>query len=101
MILLRLVALLLPQLLLGYFVAGSHDLLWGFNQTSAGFTTLLVGLGLSPLLCLAWIVVESRHAWKHFRRHKSITLLLGPLLAMLILVEALAIDLFILSHFRM
>jgi len=97
----RVIALTLPQLTLGYFIAGSRDLLWGFNQTSAGFTTLLAALALSPLLCLAWFIVEVRHAYLFLRIMKQIARILWPLLALLILIESLYIDAYILSFFRM
>lgn len=97
----RVIAILLPQLTLGYFIAGSNDLLLGFNQTSAGFTTLLAALALSPLLCLAWLIVEARYAFKRVRSMKLVVLIQGPLLALLILIEALFIDVYILGHFRM
>jgi len=94
-------AAFLPQLTLAYFIAGSNDWLGGFNQTSAGFTTMLfLWLG-SPLLCLAWMIVEARYAFRHFRSRGLLTLILGPLLAMLFLLESLAIALYILSFARM
>lgn len=97
----RAIALILPQLTLGYFIAGSRDLLWGFNQTSAGFTTLLAALALSPLLCLACFIIEVRYAYRRLRGMKQIAQILRPLLALLILVESLYIDAYILSYFRM
>jgi len=97
----RIIASLLPQLTLGYFIAGSHDMLWGFNQTSEGFETLLAALALCPLLCLGWLITEARYAYLHVRSMKLVMLILGPLLALLILVESLYIDLYIVGHFRM
>lgn len=94
-------AALLPQLTLLYFVAGSRDWLGGFNQSGAGFTTLLVLVVAAPLLCLAWMIVEARYAFRHFRNRKVLALILGPLLAMVFLLEALTVDLYILSHARM
>jgi len=98
---LRLIAVILPQMTLLYFIAGSRDMLWGFNQTSDGFTTLLVLLAVSPLLCLAWMIVEAWYSIKHYHQKKLPVLIIWPLLAMLFLVEALAVDLFIIGHFRM
>jgi len=98
---LRVIAALLPQLTLAYFIAGTNDWLGGFNQTSDGFTTLIYLWGGAPLLCLAWMIVEARQAFKHRRDRKLLALILGPLLAMLFLLESLAIDLYILSFARM
>ena len=84
-----------------YYFAGVFDLLFGFNQTSAGFNTLVLLFVLVPLLNLAWVIIEIRLAIKRFRYRKGVAFLLMPTLAVLLLIESLAIDLYLLTQVRM
>ncbi|MET0025356.1 MAG: hypothetical protein ABW085_13910 [Sedimenticola sp.] len=51
---------MITQLPIILFVAGSKDLLFGFNQTDAGFTTLVLLFLLVPVMNLLWIALEVR-----------------------------------------
>ncbi len=95
-------AIFLTQLPLLLVLGGRFDLLFGFNRTDSGFALLALLFVSVPLLNLIWLIVE-----------QGITMLaiLGlwfgaaargmPLVALVFLVESLAIDLYIASHARM
>jgi len=95
------IAVLLTQSTIIYYAAGTRDLLFGFNQTTAGLVTLLLLLVSAPLLNLSWLVVEIKRAFKQFRHRESPVFLLMPLVAVLFLVESVAIDGYILAQVRM
>lgn len=97
----RAIAITLTQLPILYFEAGRRDMLGGFNQTDEGFG-LLIGLFIVvPLVNLVWLGVETSKTFKKTREvgfNKSLPL---PFVALFFLLEALAIDLYLLSHLRM
>jgi len=62
---------------------------------------LLILFVALPMLNLAWLVQEVRHAVKSLRERKGWLALLGPPLALLFLIEALAVDYYILTQVRM
>ena len=51
------IAIFLTQLTILFYVGGALDLLFGFNQTNAGFNTLLLLFVLVPLLNLFWVII--------------------------------------------
>ena len=91
--------ILLPQLLLGLFWAGSHDLLDGWNQTDEAILTLLVLFIMTPLSTLGLLIFETARAFKIQGPVSQKAFWLG--LAMILFGEALAIDLYLLTHVRM
>lgn len=95
---LRFVAVALPQLLVLLMAGGYFDLLGGWNHTDAAGLTLL-GLALAaPVVALVWLVAEAIRRSLRRRRGE----VPGPIWpAALIFVEALAIDLLILSTAQM
>ena len=97
----RWIAIFLTQMPLIYFVAGSRDMLHGFNQTSAGFNTLIFLFFAAPLLDILWTVLEVRRFIKPPEGQRRTVSFLMPLVAICFLAEALVIDLYILSHARM
>lgn len=101
MTILRLISIVATQVPLLYFEAGSRDLLGGFNQTDAGFSLMVTLFVLVPFLDLSWLILESRRAWRRTRDRGLNRSLLLPPVALLFFFEALAIDLYILSHARM
>jgi hypothetical protein len=94
------ILIVLTQLTIIYYIAGAHDLLFGFNQTDAGFGTLLLLFFLVPVLNLVWLGIEISLAIKLFRQTRTATFLM-PAVALALLVESLAIDLYLLSQVRM
>lgn len=98
---LRALAIILTQSPLLLFVAGQRDLLFGSNQTDAGFSSLLALFFLVPLLNLTWLVAEARRSIRLGKYRVSAMLLLMPCVALLFLLESIAIDLYLLSHLRM
>jgi hypothetical protein len=88
-------AISLPQLLILLDLGARADLLFGFNNTDTGLTVLLTLLLLAPAVNLVWLTVEVIIS---VRRRKGARSFLMPLLALLFLLEALLIDIYMLSH---
>lgn len=99
MVFIRITTIALPQLLLILFIAGSHDLLGGWNQTDSAMSTLLVLFLLSPIATLALLVTEAVRLCKADTGKKKKAAYL--LLASIVFIEALAVDLYLLSQIRM
>jgi len=87
---LRWLAVLLPQLLVILLLGSSFDLLGGWNRTDAATWLVMTLFILSPLVAGVRLVAE----WFAGNRGSRIV-------ASALLVEALAIDLFILSQLQM
>jgi hypothetical protein len=95
------IAILLPQLLILLNVGARFDLLFGFNRTDTGFTTLLFLLVLVPAVNLIWLIVEIIISIKVAKRQKRAMSFRLPGLALFFFLESLFIDIFILSHAKM
>lgn len=87
---LRWLAVLLPQLLVILLLGSSFDLLGGWNSTDAATGLVVTLFILSPLVAGVRLVAE----WFAGNRGSRIV-------ASALLIEALAIDLFILSQLQM
>jgi hypothetical protein len=96
----RCVAIVLPQILILLLVAGSHDMLGGWNQTDDAMGTVLILFLLSPCAMLALLVTEIVRCYKANKGERSRTFLFIGL-AIAFFVESLAIDLYFLSQLRM
>lgn len=95
---LGLVAIILPQLLLLMLFGGYFDLLGGWNHTESGFHTLLLLFSVTPPVACIWLMalaVSNLRGRSHGRPRQP----LWP--AMVVLVQALALDLLILSQAHM
>jgi len=97
----RIFTIIVTQLPLLLFFGGTHDLLFGFNQTQQGFTTMIALIFLVPVLNLAWLIIETRRTYRRTREKGFNKSLLMPFVALLFFLEALAIDLFLLGQLRM
>ena len=100
MLFFRFIALVLPLLLFSLLVAGSNDMLGGWNQTGDALTTVLILFLLGPVVTLALLVTEIVRCYKAPQgvRCKAF-LFIG--LEMFFFVEALAIDYYLLTQLRM
>ena len=96
----RFIAIALPQILILLLVAGSNDMLGGWNQTSDAMVTVLVLVLLSPIVVLALLITEIVKCYKANKGKRGMTFLFIGL-EVILLVEALAIDLYFLSMLRM
>ncbi|MET0094240.1 MAG: hypothetical protein ABW120_11940 [Sedimenticola sp.] len=92
---------MITQLPIILFVAGSKDLLFGFNQTDAGFTTLVLLFMFVPLMNLFWIALEVRLMVARTRAQGELASFQMLGFAFLFFVEAIAIDLYLLTQVRM
>jgi hypothetical protein len=97
----RIIVALLPQLIIILYVGGRFDLLGGFNRTDAGFGTLMALFLVTPVATLALLVVEVIRYILQVKRKDPAKSFLMPALAIFFFLEALAVDLYILSRFRM
>ena len=94
-------AIFLTQLPLILFIGAVYDLIFGFNRMDAGFSILLFLFIFVPIFNLSWTIAEVILAIKGLRQRGSAISFLMPLVAFFFLIEAVAIDLYILSHARM
>jgi hypothetical protein len=96
----RVIAMALPLLLISLLVAGSKDMLGGWNQTNDALSTVLILFLLGPVVALALLVTELVGCYKAKQgaRCKAF-LFIG--LAILIFIEALAVDYYLLTQLRM
>ena len=96
----RCIAITLPQVLILLLLAGSHDMLGGWNQTDDAMGTVLILFLLSPAAMLALLITEIVRCYKANREERRRTFLFIGL-AIIFFVESLAIDLYFLSQLRM
>ncbi len=98
---LRIIGIALPQVLALLLVGGWLDLFGGWNHTDAAFGTLILLFLFSPLMALSLLVAELL-AYRRLKRGGQTSPSFSmPGLAIFLVVEAFAIDLFILSQVRM
>lgn len=101
MIFTRITGYLLPQVLIILFEAGVRDLLGGWNQTNEAFATIISLFLLSPLI-IGYVLVRDTILLVTKRNDTTrIRLLAIWLLDVVVFVEALAIDFYLLTQIRM
>ena len=97
----RIVVALLPQVLLVLIFGGRFDLLGGLNRTDAGFGILIALFLISPLATAALLAVEFGRYLLLVRRKVAARSFLMPAVAIVLLLEALGVDVYMLSLMRM
>jgi hypothetical protein len=100
MLFFRVVAMVLPQALIILLVAGSNDMLGGWNQTDDAMLTVLYLFLLSPLVALALLITEIVRGYKS-RKGERVRLLPFIGLALILFAESLVIDFYFLTQLRM
>ena len=101
MLLYRIFAITLPQILVFMLIGASLDLLGGWNHTDSGFGVLILLFLLNPVVAVIFLLVESIRYRKLGKQGVETRSLLMPGLASLIFVEVFATNLFLLSQARM
>jgi len=101
MVVFRIIAALLPQILLFLLIGGILDLLGGWNHTDSALGVLIMLFLVTPVVTAILLVVETIQYRKHIVRDKVTGSFLLPSFAIFLFLEALAIDIFILSQARM
>jgi hypothetical protein len=92
---LAIVAVLLPQLLLLMIVGGYFDLLGGWNHSESGLHVLVGLFAAAPVVAVLWMIALAVSNWLG-RSHGRPAQPLWP--ALLLLIEAIGIDLLVLSQ---
>jgi hypothetical protein len=98
---LRIVVALLPQVIILLLIGGSHDWLFGFNRTDAGFSTLIALFLVTPVATAALLVVEVVRYLLQVRRKAPDRSFGTPALAIVLFIEALAVDVYLVFGVRM
>lgn len=83
-----------------FYVGGEFDLLFGFNRTNAGFTTLVLLFFLVPVLNLSWLIAEITLSVNRSKQQGKVKSILMPSIAVIFLMESIAIDLYLLLQVR-
>jgi hypothetical protein len=97
----RIMAIFLTQFTIILYFGGKYDLIFGFNQTDAGFSTLLMLFVLVPLLNLFWLIIEIILSVKQSKQQVRAVSFLMPVIALFFLIESIGIDLYLISQARM
>jgi hypothetical protein len=99
--LLRIAAITLPQLL-ALLVAGAYfDLLGGWNHSDSAFGCLVLLFLMAPLSTLVLLVAEGASYIRSIRQQRQQKNARRIILATVLLIEAIALDLLIISQARM
>jgi len=101
MAVLRFTAAAVPQLLLVVLVGGRFDLLAGWNHTDAAFGALVVLTVLTPAVTTLLLAVEAVRSLRHTRKAGRTPHRGTFWLAIFLFIEAVGLDLFVLSQLRM
>ncbi len=101
MLVFRIIAITLPQILVLMLLGAWLDLLGGWNHTDSAFSTLILLFIFSPIVTLILLIVETIKYRKLANRERETKSFLMPGLAIFLFVEALVINVFILSQLRM
>jgi len=97
----RIIVALLPQVLLLLLVGAKLDLLGGWNHTDSAFGVLIILFLITPVATAVLLVVETIKYRKRVTREKATGSFLMPGFTIFLFLEALSIDIFILSQVRM
>jgi hypothetical protein len=97
----RAIVALLPQILLLLLVGDRFDLLGGWNRTDTGLNVLILLFLVTPVATAFLLVVEMvRYSLRVMRGIEPRSLAM-PGLAILLFLEAIVIDVFVMSQVRM
>ncbi len=97
----RIIVAALPQILVLLLLGGLLDLLGGFNHTDAGFSVLILLFLINPAATLILLIIETIKYRRFVKNNKGTGSLTWRNTSILLFVEALATNLFILSQLRM
>jgi len=103
LVILRIIGVVLPQLLILQFLGSMYDFIGGWNRApGASFINILIMLFiLSPVVTIAWLIAEPVRYFRQGKSQKGLQCLLMTVLALLLFIESLTIDWFILTQIRM
>jgi hypothetical protein len=96
----RWIAYSIPQLLILLILGGRFDLLYGLNHTDAGFMLLIVVFVASPVVSMLLMIIELIRYFHRRHRERRLSFLM-PGISIFLMIEALMLEVFILSLVRM
>ena len=82
-------------------VGGKLDLLGGWNRADSGFSVLILLFFATPLATAVLLTAEAIRYRQHLTKENTTASFMMPGVAILLFLEALALDLYILSQLRM
>ena len=85
------------------FLGSMYDFIGGWNRApDASFIKILIILFfLNPVVTIAWVIAEPVRYFRQGKIQNGLHCLLMTVLALLLFIESLAIDFFILTQLRM
>jgi len=98
---LRIVVALLPQVLLLLLLAGKYELLGGWNHTDSAFGTLIALFVVTPLATAVLVVIEAIKYLVRVKPKDETRSFMMAAVAILLFLEALAVDVYFVSQVRM
>jgi len=101
MLLLRIIAIALPQILVLMLIGGWFDLLGGWNHTDSGFGILILLFLLNPVVVVIYLIIETMRYRKLGKQGIAKRSFSMPGLAIFLFVEVFATNLYLLSQIRM
>lgn len=101
MLVLRIIIIALPQILLFLLIGARLDLLGGWNHEPGSLSILIMLFLVSPFFTAVLLYSESVRYYRQLRSKDGAQSILLPGLALLIFIEALSIDGYILTTLRM
>jgi len=103
LVILRIIGVVFPQLLIFLVFGSMYDFIGGWNRApGSSFIEVLIMLFiLSPVVTIAWLIAEPVRYFRQGKSQKGLQCLLMTVLALLLFIESLTIDWFILTQIRM
>ena len=103
LVILRISGVVLPQLLILQFLGSMYDFIGGWNRATDGsfIKVLIILFLLNPVVTMAWAIAEPVRYFRQEKNQNGLRCLLMTILALLLFIESLAIDYFILTQIRM
>ena len=101
MLVLRIIIIALPQIILFLLIGAKLDWLGGWNQEQGSLGIIMLLFIVTPIFALALLYGESVRYYRQLKSKDGMQSILLPSLALLIFLEALSIDAYILTTLRM
>ncbi len=101
MLFIRIIIIALPQIFLFLIIGARLDWLGGWNHESRSFDIMVMLFIVIPIFTAALLFGESVRYYRKVKSKDETRSILLPVLALLIFIEALSIDFYMLTQLRM